>query len=339
MSICKEKFGELNGEAVYQYTMKNKDLEVQILSYGGIIRTLKYRGTDITLGRDSLEEYLSNAGYLGALIGRNGNRIENSEFTLNGKTYKLAANEGRNNLHGGNVGFDSKIWEVEEKGENALMLSLISPDGEEGFPGEVRVTVTYTLTEGNGLQIKYEGQTDSDTVLNMTNHAYFNLNGHNSGSTENHRLKLSCSFFTPNNEECMPTGEILSVVGTPLDFTEEKRLGDGFSKEYIQTAMVDGIDHNFVIDGVGMRHAASFTGDKTGIVMDVYTDSPGIQIYTGNAIEQGGAYKEGVDYPVHGGVCFETQKFPNAMKYSHFPSTVLRKGENYLTVTEYRFSK
>ena len=191
MSITKKEFGTLDGQTIYEYTISNKNLSMSVLNYGGIIRTLIYNGVDVVLGRDTLEEYLQNNGCFGVIVGRNSNRLENAEFTLNGKLYKLNPNNGRNNLHGGIKGWDKKIWDVEEKGETALVLSLTSPDGDEGFPGEVKVNVTYTLTDDNALSITYEGISDADTILNMTNHSYFNLNGHDSGSAENPTLFLN----------------------------------------------------------------------------------------------------------------------------------------------------
>lgn len=339
MSITKKEFGTLNGKTVFEYTLSHKDIKMSVLSYGGIIRTLCFKGTDVVLGRDTLEEYLNNEGYFGALVGRNSNRLENSVFTLGEKLYRLNPNDGKNNLHGGIVGFNAKIWDVEESGPASLTLSLTSPDGEEGFPGEVSVSVKYILTDDNALLITYNGISDQDTVLNMTNHSYFNLNGHNSGSTENHTLYLNCDFYTPNNDECMPTGEILSVKDTPFDFTVQKPIKNAFTDDFSQFSMFGGIDHNFVICGKGMRKCAAFAGDKTNIKMEVYTDCPGIQIYSGNMIEQGRICKDGALYPIHGGVCFETQAFPNAMKFSHFPSIVLKKGEKYFTETMFKFSK
>lgn len=339
MSITKREFGTLDGQVIYEYTLSYKNLTMGVLSYGGIIRTLIYKGVDVVLGRDSIEEYQKNNGCLGVLVGRNSNRLENAEFTLNGTLYKLNANNGRNNLHGGIKGWDKKIWDIEEKGENALTLSLTSPDGDEGFPGEVKVRVTYTLTDDDALSITYEGESDSDTILNMTNHSYFNLNGHDSGSAENHTLLMNCPFYTPNNDECMPTGEILSVKGTPFDFTSAAPIGKAFTDDFIQSKMFGGLDHNFVIAGSGLRHAATFRGDKTGIKMDVHTDCPGIQIYSGNKIEKDRVYKDGAHYSYYSGICFETQAFPNAMKHTHFPSTILRKGEKYYTQTIFSFSE
>ena len=340
MAITKTNFGKIDGKDVYAFTLTNKNgFTAEILNYGGIIRKLIYKNVDVVLGRDSIEEYENNKGHFSALIGRNSNRIENSEFTLNGKTYKLYANNGRNNLHGGKVGFDKKVWNAEmvDGDEPALILTTTSSDGEEGFPGNVSIKVTYTLTNDNSIVIHYEGESDADTVLNMTNHAYFNLNGHASGTVDNHSLWLDCDFYTPNSDECMPVGEILSVKGTPFDFKTDALMGEGFASSHEQIRLFGGFDHNFVLNGRGYRKFGEFKGDKTGIVMEMYTDLPGVQIYAGNVIEQGRVCKDGALYPIHGGVCFETQVFPNNLKFSHFPSSILKKGEKYDTTTAYKF--
>ena len=340
MSINKIKFGECAQGTVYLYTLTNKNgLTAEILNYGGIIRKLIYKDVDVVLGRDTMEEYVNNNGCFSALIGRNSNRIENAEFELNGKVYKLFANNGRNNLHGGKVGFDKKIWDVEmiDDVEPSIVLTTISPDGEEGFPGTVKVSVTYTLTNDNSIKIHYIGESDADTVLNMTNHAYFNLNGHSAGCVDNHTLWLNSDFFTPNSDECIPTGEILSVKNTPFDFTVEKSIGEGFKSCHEQIKKFGGYDHNFAINGRGYRKAGRLKGDKTGIVMEIYTDQSAMQIYSGNGIEEGRVCKDGIVYGKHHGVCSETQAFPNSLKFSHFPNGILKKGEKYDTITTYKF--
>lgn len=342
MSIKREKMGEVNGIEVYEYTLDNgRGLCAKILNYGGIIRSLVFDGTDVVLGRDSVEEYERNEGYFGALIGRNSNRIENSEFNLNGVEYKLYANDGKNNLHGGKVGFDSRVWgaEVIDEAEPSLILSLNSPDGDEGFPGEVNVRVTYTLTSENGIRIHYEGECDKDTVLNMTNHSYFNLNGHASGAIDGHTLWLDSDFYTPNTAECIPTGEVLNVEGTAFDFKNGMTFGERFACVDEQVRIFGGIDHNFAINGDGYRRFARLCGDKSGIVMECYTDQTAVQVYTGNMIEEGRVCKDGALYDKHASVCLETQAFPNSLKYRHYPNGILKKGEKYDTVTEYRFSK
>ena len=340
MSITKKQFGEHNGSAIHLYTLTNKNgLTAEILNYGGIIKKLIYKNIDVVLGRDTMEEYENNRGCFSALIGRNSNRIKNSEFELNDKVYKLFANDGKNNLHGGKEGFDKKIWDAKmiDEEEPSVVLSIASHDGEEGFPGTVNVKVTYTLTNDNTLKIHYIGESDADTILNMTNHAYFNLNGHSSGSVKDHTLWLNSDFYTPNDDDCIPTGEILSVKNTPFDFTNEHTIGECLKSEHEQIKKFGGFDHNFALNGRGYRKVGRCVGDKTGIAMEIYTDQIGMQIYSCNMIEEGRICKDGVTYDKHQGICFETQAFPNSINISHFPSTVLRKGEKYDTVTSYKF--
>lgn len=340
--IEKISYGRVGENEVFLFKLDNgKGLKAEIISYGGILRTLTYNGVDVVLGRDSLNEYMDNSGCYGALIGRNSNRIANGEFVLNGKKYTLAKNNGNNNLHGGLLGFGKRVWEAKavDKDEPGVVLSLVSADGDEGFPGKVKVKVTYTLTKENSVKIHYEGKSSEDTLLNMTNHSYFNLNGHASGTVDNHVLKMASSFYTPNTAECMPYGVVESTEGTPFDFRSGLRLGDGFVSEHEQIKLFGGYDHNFALDGFGYRHFATLVGDVSGIVMDCYTDRPAVQIYSGNGIDEERVCKEGAKYPVHGGVCLETQVFPNATEFSHFPSPVLKKGEKYDTTTEFKFSK
>lgn len=343
MSIIQKEFGKTENGTVIAFTLDNGNgLSAEILNMGGIIRRLVFNGTDVVLGREAIEDYINGNGYFGALIGRNSNRIENSEFELNGKTYKLAVNDHDvNNLHGGIKGFNSKIWEVKavDATEPQLILSLTSPDGEEGFPGNVSVTVTYTLTKDNSIKIHYEGTTDADTVLNMTNHSYFNLNGHSSGNVKNHTLTLNCDFYTPNSEICVPYGEVLSVEGTPFDFTSGKKIGEEIEGDYPQVKLFMGYDHNFVISGRGYRKYAELTGDISGITMESFTDLPAVQLYTGNYVTNDNSPKDGAEYQQYQGLCLETQVFPNALKYAHFPSPILKKGEKYDTTTEYKFSQ
>lgn len=343
MSITKKVFGNHNGSEVYSVTMNNgRGLEAEIITYGGILKSLRFEGCDVVLGRNTLEEYEQNNGCLGALIGRNSNRIADGKLAISGKEYTLALNEKNiTNLHGGNIGFNKKIWDAEtiDGDEPCTILSLVSPDGDEGFPGTVSVKVTYTLTRDNAIKIHYEGSSDADTVLNMTNHSYFNLNGHDSGSIDGHTLQMNSAFYTPNNDLCIPTGEVLSVENTPFDFRNTAKLGDGFASSHEQITKFDGFDHNFALSGRGYRHFGTFIGDVTGIKMDMYTDLPGVQIYTANLLDADDRYKNGAKYGRHNGACFETQYFPNAFNYSHFEAPYLAKGEKYETVTEYRFSK
>ncbi len=340
MAIKKELFGKAFDKDVYLFTLDNgKDLTAEIINYGGIIKRLIYKGVDVVLGRNTMEEYLNNSGYLGALVGRNSNRIANSEFILNGKKYKLYSNNGKCNLHGGKQGFSDKVWNFECKDEiePELVLTLNSPDGEEGFPGNAEIKVTYKLTKRNSIEIHYEGICDSDTIINMTNHSYFNLNGHGSGTINKHIMKLESEYFTPNNEECYPTGEVKKVEETAFDFRTPQKLEDGFNADCKQIKMFGGYDHNFAISGSGFRKFCELKGDLTGIVMEGHTDCVGVQVYTSNSLDEPNPCKDDAVYGLHQGICLETQDFPNAINYSHFPSVVLKKGTKYDTKTEYLF--
>ncbi len=340
MSITKSKFGELNGTDIILYTLTNKSgLTAEILNYGGMLRRLIYKDIDMLLSHNTCEDYLKNEAYFGALIGRNSNRIACSKFTLNSKTYELYPNDGRNNLHGGKAGFDKKIWDARmiDAEEPALVLSITSPDGEEGFPGTAEIKATYTLTNDNQLKIHYEASCDQDTVMNLTNHAYFNLNGHASGNIDGHTLWIDSDFYTPNNDECIPNGEVLSVKGTPFDFNTDANLGERFNSGHEQIEKFGGFDHNIALNGKGYRKVIEAKGDKSGIVMEVYTDQPAVQFYAGNAIDTERICKDGVKYPTHGGFCLETQSFPNGINVSHFPDGFLKKGDKFDSVTSYKF--
>ncbi len=342
MSIVKKQFGTIDGNEIYSYTMDNgKGLVAEILTQGGTIRSLIFNGVDVCLGCETAPEYKGHPTYFGALIGRHANRIEDSQFELNGKVYKLNANKPNNmNLHGGICGFSDKIWDAEpiDEAEPKLVLTTFSPDGEEGFPGNMNVKVTYTLTAENSIKIHYECDCDADTVCNMTNHIYINLNGHDSGDMKNHTMQLNCSLYTPMSDNFVPYGAIFPVSGTPFDFTSPKKIGAEINADHPQVQMANGYDHNFVIDGSGYRKFAEVEGDKSHIVMEGFTDQPGVQLYTGNFLE-GDAGKGGAVYNIHQSFCLETQVFPNSMKYPFYPSPILRKGVKYDTTTEYKFSQ
>ena len=340
MSITSKKYGNLNGKDIYAYTLDNgRGFSAEIINYGAVITRIVYKGTDVVLGYDSFNDYIDNPDYMGAIIGRNTNVIENSEITINGKTYRLFPNDKSNNLHGGREGFNKKIWNVQclEGDEPSLVLTYLSPDGEEGFPGNIDVKVTYRLTKDNALQIHYEAWSDQDTVVNLTNHSYFNLNGHANGSVEGHSLWLASRFYTPNTEQIIPTGEICSVCETPFDFTKESKIGERLAIGHKQIEMFGGYDHNFVIDGRGCRLAAILKGDKSKITMEMYTDQPAFQFYLPVEFDSERRYKDGANYDHYGALCLETQTFPNALRYSHFPNTVLKKGDKYDRITIYKF--
>ncbi len=334
MSIIKSDFGTTSRGNVDSFLLDNgRGLQAEILTLGGTIRRLVFNGTDVSLGYDTAEEYLTRGMYFGALIGRNSNRIEDGIFEINGKTYTVEKNDGgKSNLHGGRNSYAFRIWDAEaiDEDEPKLILSLFSPDGDEGFPGNLNVSVTYTLTKENSLRIHYEANADCDTVINMTNHCYFNLNGHGGDSVRNHTLQMMCDFYTPNSAFTAPDGRILSVTDTPFDFTTPKKLDADLTDTF------RGYDHNLIIKGTGFRKCAVLEGDRSGIVMETYTDLPGVQIFTPAKIGLADC-KDGAIYGEYPSICLETQGFPNALKYSHFPSIIVKKGEKYDTVTEYKF--
>jgi len=329
------------GDSVMLYTLKNeKDITVSITNYGGIITGIHTpdrngKTANITLGFNNLEQYLAGHPNFGALIGRYGNRIANAEFSLEGETYTLAVNNGNNSLHGGLKGFDDVLWvpEVISCDERAaLRLSYLSPDGEEGYPGNLNVTVTYELLMDQ-LFITYEAETDKTTVLNLTNHAYFNLAGE--GSIRDHILYINASKYTPVNEELIPTGELANVEGTPFDFRKPTVIGERFDQLGNDPV---GYDHNFVIDGSAgeKRLAAKAMDPKTGRFVEVSTTEPGMQFYTGNFLD--GSLSSGkTTFDQHSGFCLETQHFPDSPNQPDFPSTILRPGEKFASQTIFKF--
>lgn len=336
--ISIEKQASAGGKDISLYTLDNgKGLRAQIYNLGGIIRSLEVGGREVVLGRERVEDYFENDGYLGALVGRVANRIKGAQFVLGEKRCTLAANDGKNSLHGGAVGFDKKVWDAvcRDSEEPTLTLSLTSPDGDEGYPGSLRVVVTYTLTVQNALKIEYRAASDADTLFAPTNHSYFNLDAPGSGDIRRHTLQLWADFFTPNTDECLPSGEVRSVVGTPFDFLYGKELGTDISSPDAQIRTFGGYDHNFMINGRGFRRAARLTSSDKKLTMEVRTDTPGIQLYTANMLTPG-TYKDGANCGVHGAVCLETQFVPNAIN-SHFTAPILKKGEEFCSTTEYRF--
>lgn len=295
--------------------------------------------TDVVLGYDDVEHYYVNTPHLGSTIGRNGNRIDQAAFVLNGKKYQLPQNENENNLHSGPDGYEFLLWEAKET-ENGVAFRHFSPDGEQGFPGNFDVTVTYTLTEDNCLEIHYEGTCDQDTVANMTNHSYFNLGGHDSGSVADQILQLNSSHYNPViDSKSIPTGEIASVAGTPMDFTQPKPIGQDIDADFEQLQLTGGYDHNFVLDkeDEGMVWAAKAYSEKTGIHMETITDCPAVQLYAGNFLEAEEG-KNGTIYKKRNAFCLETQYNPNAVNEPNFEAPFLKAGEKYDTTTIYKFT-
>jgi len=342
-----ETFGKLpSGEEVKIYTLTNEaGMEARITTYGGIVVSLEVpdrqgRMADVVLGFDSLDGYLKGHPYFGAIVGRYGNRIGGAQFTLDGVTYKLAANNGPNHLHGGIEGFDKKNWKVEAAERSSLTLSYVSPDGEEGYPGTLRTRVTYTVTSDNGLRIDYEATTDKPTVVNLTNHSYFNLKDAGATSILDHEITINADRFTPVDETLIPTGELRPVEGTPFDLREPHRIGERIDAGDEQLRFGRGYDHNFVLNrtGEGLELAARVYEPATGRVLDVLTTEPGVQFYTGNFLDGTLEGKGGIVYQKRAAFCLETQHFPDSPNKPQFPSVVLRPGETYRTTTVYRFS-
>lgn len=334
------------GQAVDLYVLTNANgLVAKIMTYGALVTELHVpdrdgKLADVVLGFDNLDAYLAGHPYFGCIVGRVANRIGGARFTLDGKEYALAKNNGPNTLHGGLKGFDKVVWKatpLRRSDGPAVRFEYLSPDGEEGFPGNLHVRVTYTLTRDNALRIDYRAVTDKATPINLTNHSYFNLAGEGSGDILSHRLTLFADHYTPADETLVPTGEIGPVAGTALDFTRPKRIGRdirGFGPEY------GGFDHNFVLDsGRGKLALAARVEERgSGRVMEVYTTKPGIQLYTGNWLDGTLTGKSGVAYGQYHGLCLETQNFPDAINKIGFPSAVLRPGQVYRETTVHRFS-
>ncbi|HBE80449.1 MAG TPA: galactose-1-epimerase [Firmicutes bacterium] len=344
MNITKELFGKtIDGKEVWLYTLSNNhQLTVKIMTYGGIITSITTPDKngklgDIVLGFNNLKDYQGTHPFFGALIGRYGNRIAKGRFTLNGQEYKLAVNDGQNHLHGGLIGFDKVIWEAKELKDQTsvgLRLTYLSKDGEEGYPGNLTTTVSYLLNDQNELAINYEAVTDKPTVLNLTNHSYFNLQGEGSGDVLGHEMMIVAEGYTVAGEGLMPTGEIKSVQGTPFDFTAAKSLGAEINQ-------VDGgYDHNFVLNHPEnkLSLAARVVEPGSGRKMEVLTTQPGMQLYTGNFLDGTFKGKSGHAYSSHAGFCLETQHYPDSPNQPKFPSTVLNPGQTYHQVTIYKFS-
>jgi aldose 1-epimerase len=347
--VKKAGFGRTaGGQDVDSYTLTNrKGAEARIITYGGAVVSLEVpdrRGhfDDVVLGFDRIEDYERQTFYIGALIGRYGNRIAKGRFTLDGVEYKLPINSGEHHLHGGPRGFDKVVWTAHPltvRNGAALERTYLSKDGEEGYPGDLSVRVVYTLTDANELRIDYSAQTDKDTIVNLTQHNYYNLAGAGSGDILNHQLTINAARFTPTDAGSIPTGELRSVKGTPFDFTRPTAMGARINQADEQLKFGNGYDHNFVLAGRAgtLRRAATVYEPTTGRGMEVWTTEPGMQFYTGNYLDVA-AGKDGKPYPRRSAFCLETQHYPDSPNHPNFPSTVLRKGARYTTTTIYKFS-
>ena len=338
--ITRKDWGELNGKNVYLYTLRNdKGNVVTITNYGGAVTsfvTPDKNGTksSIIIGFDSLQPYLQQPPYFGALIGRYGNRIGDAKFALDGVTYQLAANNGKNSLHGGLKGFDKVVWDasVPDSSVPSLKLKYLSKDGEEGYPGNLNVTVQYTLTNDDELKIEYDAETDKSTPVNLTNHSYFNLTGDVSNTILNHTLMIDADNYTPVDSTLIPTGEIKPVKGTPFDFTSPKMIGKDID------LVKGGYDHNWVLNkkDSSLQKVAELTDSVSGRTLDVYTTEPGLQFYTGNFLDGKFINRGGTPLKQHTALCLETQHFPDSPNKNNFPSTILKPGEKYHSVTMYK---
>lgn len=334
-----------DGTSVEQYTLHAGALSCDIITYGGALRALRVpdragKPVDVVLGFDTLEDYRTQDKFLGALVGRCANRIGGARFSLNGEACSLAANDnGVNHLHGGPLSFAKQVWKVESATENTLVLSLFSPDGQEGYPGSLTVQAAYIL-EGTGLRIDYKARSSRDTVCNLTNHTYFNLSGHASGPVLDQSIQLLADRYTPTDPLSIPTGEIAPVDATPMDLRTPATIGTGIDADFPQLRQAEGYDHNWVINGEPgvLRPAARAASPATGIALEVLTTSPGVQFYSGNYLAGCPAGKGGAPYNNRWGFCLETQFYPDTPNHENFPSSVLRAGDTWAHTTVFRFT-
>lgn len=339
-----QEFGVTSkGEKASLYTIRNNNcMQIAVTDYGAaLVKVLvpdrEGKLQDVVCGYDDVTGYENSGTYFGATIGRVANRIGGASFTLNGKEYPLTANDGENSLHGGRDYTNKRMWKVEEASESQITFLLYSPDGDQGYPGDVDVKVTYKLTDDNEIVIHYSAVSSQDTLLNFTNHSYFNLSGHQTENVLDQEVRICADAFTRADAQSIPTGEIVSVEGTPMDFRKMKKVGKDIDEEYEALIFGHGYDHNWVLNGSGMREVAAMHSDETGITMEVFTDLPGMQFYTANFVEDEHG-KDGVVYGKRCGACFETQYFPDAVHKEHFEGPVVRAGEVYDTTTIYKLS-
>lgn len=345
MNITSADFGVVNGKQIKVYTMQNKrGMKVEILNFGGIIRSIcvpkNGEMIDVVLGYDTIEEYVSDTSCFGALIGRNANRIKNAFFTLDGVSYELEKNDNGNNLHSsGTDGYHKRVWDVEcDEDNNRLILTLDSPDMDQGFPGNCRIKVAYILGEDNALELHYEAVSDKKTVFNMTNHVYLNLKGHDGGEICSHELLIKSPAFTEIAKGGIPTGNIIPVAGTPMDFNRPRKMGDAIDADDAQIKCANGYDHNWILakETSRVEKIAEAYEESTGIRLEVFTDLPGVQFYSSNGLEPTTG-KGGVKYDRRHGFCLETQFYPNSVNEPTFPSPVIEADTVVKTTTIYKF--
>jgi aldose 1-epimerase len=339
---------EIDGKKTNLYVLKNKNgMQAAFTNYGGRLVSLLVpdsagKPVDVVVGFDSVDGFVnSTEPYFGATIGRYGNRIAKGKFSLDGKQYTLATNNGQNTLHGGKKGFQYVVWDAAQPNPQTLVLTYLSKDGEEGYPGNLNVKVTYSLTDDNELKMDYEATTDKKTLCNLTNHAFFNLNGEGSGPILGHILQIYADQYTPVDTTLIPLGKHADVKGTPFDFTTPETIGKRIEEANDQLKAGKGYDHNYVLngtEGLGMTHAATVKGDKSGIVMDIYTQEPGLQFYSGNFMQSKNVFKGGAKDDFRTALALETQHFPDSPNQPSFPSTVLEPGKTYKTSSVYKFS-
>jgi len=347
IGVMEENFQTIhNGKEIKLFTLKNNNgMIVQVTNYGGklvsiIVPDRSGVFDDVCLGYESAEDYLNGIASLGATMGRVTNRIANAQFTLDGITYNLAKNNGEHTIHGGASGFRHKVWDAKQLDDQHVELSYFSKDGEEGFPGNLTLKVLFSVTNENELKLVYHATTDKPTVINFTNHAFFNLAGAGNGDILDHELRVNANTFTPVDESAIPTGEIRDVADTPLDFTEFTRVGDRIDADFDQLNHVGGYDHNYVINKSNkeLALAALLYEPVSGRVMEVKTTEPGVQVYTANSLSGEDIGKGGKAYGKWSSICLETQHFPDSPNHPNFPSTILLPGEDYISTTIYRFS-
>ena len=335
MSIQIESFGE----RARLFTLENTSgTRLVLTDIGASAVSLVWRGTDILLGWEDPDRYFNGDGCHGATIGRVANRVADSRFVLNGKTYELVRNDGKNNLHSGPYGYHRRLWQTAETLADRVVFFMDSPDGDQGYPGRLRLWAGYTLTEDDRVVLDCRAEADDDTPVNIVNHAYFNLNGQGSGDILGHTLKIFADTFTPSTADLIPEGGIRPVEGTPFDFRAGHAIGEAINDSDPRLIAAGGYDLNFPVPGEGLRPAAELTGDKSGIRLTVMTDLPAVQLYTGNFLS-GEKGKGGAVYPRHSGVCLETQRFPNALNEPRFPSMILRAGETLSSRTVWALSR